>query len=356
MRLEAAAASAMPLPVWAASASKTPSDLGIEWDAENRLTRVCTGVCQAGTDPPNMLARFTYDGSSKRATKTADGVTTTYVHGRVNILEERSSAGSTKRYAYGTGIDRPLAQVIGSTPSYNVADHLGSVIRTMDSLGVPTLTRQYDPWGNPIQGSSASGYSFTGREWDAETSLYYYRTRYYDPSTGRFVSPDKASRAISDSNPYSYVDNAPSNFGDPTGMVQVDPAFPQPYRRDVFRAIRILSRAADAIPKCNCQYKEAGGSRTLKELLAASDITIHYDPDQSYNDLGIAYTNQGDIHNIYYYPLGCRMGRWTMASYLAHELMHITLVPGPGQEDAAYTAQLVCGFQLFATETVIVTP
>ncbi|MCE5312510.1 MAG: RHS repeat-associated core domain-containing protein [Nitrospiraceae bacterium] len=33
-------------------------------------------------------------------------------------------------------------------------------------------------------------YAFTGREFDQETGLYYYRNRYYDANTGRFVSKD----------------------------------------------------------------------------------------------------------------------------------------------------------------------
>jgi hypothetical protein len=105
------------------------------------------------------------------------------------------------------------------------------------------------------------------------------------------------------------------------------------------------------------------GKRTLTQLLDSPDITIHYDPKQGYGDpdqntgIEVGYTLPGDTHNIWYDPYGCRMGRWTLASTLVHELAHITLVPAPGQEDAARQAQVTCGFRLTAMRTTItVTP
>jgi RHS repeat-associated protein len=43
-----------------------------------------------------------------------------------------------------------------------------------------------------LQGGSSSGFAFTGREWDPEAGLYYYRARYYDPKIGRFLSEDRS--------------------------------------------------------------------------------------------------------------------------------------------------------------------
>lgn len=180
-----------------------------EWDAENRLIT----VKQGGTS----LASFTYDGRGRRSTKVAGGVTTTYVYDSAQFLEERPSSASTKRYVYGIGIDRPLAQIVGGTTTYNVADHLGSLVRTTDSLGAAALARQYDPWGKPIQGSSTSGYAFTGREWDAESGLYYYRARYYDANVARFISVDPASSALA---AYSYGRQNPLSFEDPSGLAE----------------------------------------------------------------------------------------------------------------------------------------
>ncbi|MCL6508391.1 MAG: RHS repeat-associated core domain-containing protein, partial [Bryobacteraceae bacterium] len=48
--------------------------------------------------------------------------------------------------------------------------------------------------------------------------LYYYRARYYDPHTGRFLSEDPIGFAAGDSNLSRYVENGPTNWVDPTGL------------------------------------------------------------------------------------------------------------------------------------------
>ena len=58
---------------------------------------------------------------------------------------------------------------------------------------------------------------FTGREWDAETQLYFYRARYYDPQLGRFLSEDPIGLA-GGINPYVYAGNDPVNHKDPYGL------------------------------------------------------------------------------------------------------------------------------------------
>ena len=41
-----------------------------------------------------------------------------------------------------------------------------------------------------LSGSLTNFFRYTGRELDTETNLYYYRARYHDPASGRFVSED----------------------------------------------------------------------------------------------------------------------------------------------------------------------
>jgi RHS repeat-associated protein len=59
--------------------------------------------------------------------------------------------------------------------------------------------------------------AYTGREWDPETGLYYYRARYYDPKVGRFISEDPIGFR-GGVNFYSYVGGNPINRLDPFGL------------------------------------------------------------------------------------------------------------------------------------------
>ncbi|OQA03670.1 MAG: putative deoxyribonuclease RhsC [Planctomycetes bacterium ADurb.Bin401] len=68
--------------------------------------------------------------------------------------------------------------------------------------------------------SAANRLMFTGREYDEETGLYYYRARYYNPSIGRFLSPDPIGYYDS-MNLYQYCGNNSINFIDPYGEARV---------------------------------------------------------------------------------------------------------------------------------------
>ncbi|HEX6738718.1 MAG TPA: RHS repeat-associated core domain-containing protein, partial [Vicinamibacteria bacterium] len=187
-----------------------------EWYADDRLAAVTKNGMEQ--------ARFIYDGLGRRRSKAAQGVTTTYTYDGEDILRETLSSGATYWYVHGPGIDEPLARrgSDASTIFYHV-DHLGSIVKTTDAGGGGVTTRAYDPFGKPLAGAAEAGYAFTGREWDPETGLYYYRARYYDPKTGRFISEDPIGFAGADVNVYAYVWNQPARFIDPMGTTGLEP-------------------------------------------------------------------------------------------------------------------------------------
>jgi RHS repeat-associated protein len=182
------------------------------WNAENQLTRVTKNSIEQ--------ARLAYDPEGRRVEKVAGGVTTTYTYSGDRILREIRGATPLK-YIHGPDVDEPLAVDDGTALSYYHADGLGSVTRTTNGVGAVTQTRQYDAWGNLESGATEPGCAFTGREWDPEIGLYYYRARYYDPKVGAFIGEDPigpADRALDELNAYRYVGNDPVNRLDPTGL------------------------------------------------------------------------------------------------------------------------------------------
>lgn len=97
-----------------------------------------------------------------------------------------------------------------------MTDQLGSVRDILNSVGALIDHIDYDSFGNIINETNAAAsdrFKFTGREWDPELSLYYYRARFYDPAT--FVSQDPLGFGAGDANLYRYVGNSPLMYVDP---------------------------------------------------------------------------------------------------------------------------------------------
>jgi len=198
---------------------------GYEWNARNELLRVTKNAVEH--------ARFSYDPLGRRVEKIAGGTTTGYTYDREDILREARN-GANIKYVHGPGVDEPLSADDGAAISYFHGDGLASIVEVTNSLGVVTLTRQYDAWGNVEIGANELGPAFTGREWDPETKLYYYRARYYDPQGGRFISEDPSGLGDGP-NLFSYVGNGPTGWIDATGRGKMRPVPGHPkwtYRHD----------------------------------------------------------------------------------------------------------------------------
>jgi RHS repeat-associated protein len=123
---------------------------------------------------------------------------------------------------HGPDIDEVLAQdnAAGSV-QWMLTDHLGSVRDLVDNTGVLVKHIVYDSYGNVVAQTGPaidSRYLFTGREFDDEVNMAYYRARYYDAGVGRFISEDPLRSAGGDTNIARYVGNAPVSYVDPYGL------------------------------------------------------------------------------------------------------------------------------------------
>lgn len=178
------------------------------YDYENRLTSVSGGISYA------------YDAQERRVEKNVSGAITKYIYDGSQIIQERNAAGSVIReYIYGAGIDEPMMLRTPSSSYYYQFDALGSVAHVNGSSGAIVESYKYDVYGQFSRSGTdiENQYFFTGRQYDPETGLYYYRARYYSPSLGRFLQTDPL-HYVDGPNLYTYVTNNPVNLIDPLGF------------------------------------------------------------------------------------------------------------------------------------------
>ena len=188
-----------------------PSTSNYTWDFENRLSQVTPGFGRATS--------FSYDPFGRRVRKVNGTTTTIYLYDGANIAEMIDANGvETKRIVHGPGVDEPLATVAGTAPTYEEADGLGSITSTSTATG-SVILESYTSFGQAMAPAIPAPYAFTGREYDGETGLYYYRARYYDPTVGRFLSEDPIGGA--EQNVYEYAFNEPTKLTDPSGLFAV---------------------------------------------------------------------------------------------------------------------------------------
>jgi RHS repeat-associated protein len=163
-------------------------------DAENQLISVIS--------EQESVISYKYDGLGRRIEKNVDGKITRYVYDNEDIILELDAQNSIlATYIHGPGIDEPLMMERDGKIYYFIPDALGSIRALVDTNGFIRQMYEYSSFGVirildeegapiPINEAITNPYTFTGREFDPETGLYYYRARYYDPSIGRFLQED----------------------------------------------------------------------------------------------------------------------------------------------------------------------
>lgn len=182
---------------------------------------------------------YAYDGNGLRATRSVGPTTTRFTWDLAEglpLLLAESTSDAAITYVYGPG-RLPIEQVnADGSVTYLHHDQLGSTRLLTDNAGSVTGTYSYDAYGNTTShtGTGSTRLLFTGQYQDSDSGLYYLRARYYDPSTGQFLSRDpltlmsglgpslapsaaRLGRSGGLLQPYGYAAGDPLNVTDPSG-------------------------------------------------------------------------------------------------------------------------------------------
>ncbi len=217
---------------------KQGSDLYLQqFDVENRLTSVTVG---------SDTTAFEYDASGQRTlTEKPDGTKIYTPFADYEQEETNTIPNCTGKNCEATAITirRTTLSLIGQTIAVHVwksdtggvgnihylfSDHLGSSSVVADHNGNytnPDDRAQYMPFGEmrgstPTYLNDVTDRGFTGHKENYYIKLLYANARYYLPSVGRFISADTiVPNPVNPQslNRYSWVNNRPLNFVDPSG-------------------------------------------------------------------------------------------------------------------------------------------
>jgi RHS repeat-associated protein len=180
----------------------------LTWDAEERLLTNTEGT-----------SSYSYNGLSQRVAKTENGSSGFYTleddaidspilnaSGTINFHWAQTLLGDTRT----TGANIYYhADALGTTRSITNASQTKTDTLDTDAFGL-TVTSTGSTSPMPFKFGGQSGYWSHG-----STGLLRLGYRYYDPSTGRFISRDPA---CDEYNWYTYCENDPVNCVDPEGL------------------------------------------------------------------------------------------------------------------------------------------
>ena len=215
---------------------KTFGDKSISYDAQGNPTSYL-GHTLTWTQG-NRLNTFdntsyAYNHQGLRTKKTVNGVAHTYLWEGTKLISEAWN-GNTMITFYGS--DGSVCGILYNDIRYYFNKNLqGDVISILNMAGNTVAKYTYDAWGKLLSVTDAQGnsitdsshialinpYRYRGYYFDSESNFYYLQTRYYDPETGRFISPDNIAylnpKKFIGLNLYAYCGNNPINKCDPTG-------------------------------------------------------------------------------------------------------------------------------------------
>jgi len=173
-------------------------------------------------------ATYTYDAQNRRVSKTLlnENKTIRYIYNNNQVIQEYENDILTNSYIYASYIDDPIAYIYNSNRYYYIKDRQYSIQAITNSLGDIVESYSYNSFGIMsikdensqviLKSKINNSFTYTGRRYDNESGLYYYRNRMYSSELGRFISKDPKGY-VDGMNLYSYVKNNPLKYLDAMG-------------------------------------------------------------------------------------------------------------------------------------------
>jgi RHS repeat-associated protein len=198
---------------------------------DGRVTRFgysLGGLLREAVLPDGTVYRYEYDGLGRRVVKSGPGLRIRYYWDQdVLLCEERETPNGkcVISYLFLPTTHLPLGHAVDGTPFYYELDQRSLVREVYDAGGGVVARFAYRAYGERHTLALSTPHAdppfrLQGQTWDEETGLHYNRFRYYDPESGRFLSPDRFTHQV-EHNSYAYSPN-PVNWADPLGLM----AFP----------------------------------------------------------------------------------------------------------------------------------
>ena len=190
----------------------------------------------ASTVKGGVTTAYTYNADGIRTGKTVGSKTVKYVLSGSKIVAEINN-GVDIRYLYDPQ-GSPVGMILAGTTYLYEKNLQGDIIGIYNTSGTKVASYTYDAWGNVVSSSYSDYNAYTynpfryrGYYYDTETGFYYLQSRYYDPTTGRFISADGvmsgSGSSVQGYNLYAYC------FNNPTGMIDADGNWPEWFKKGV---------------------------------------------------------------------------------------------------------------------------